>query len=170
MSVITDASTPLTLNSLSNLDIINKINSNTQLFVSYICLSNVLIPYSSSNYVISTSNKLQTAINTKQDILTASTSLLGNGANITNLAYANINGKPTNFQADWNSTVINKPATFPATMTTIYSKTETDNLLNAKENILTFSSPLTRTTNTIGINLANYSTTGNDTSYLLKTG
>ena len=44
MSVITDASTPLTLNSLSNLDIINKINSNTQLFVSYIGLSNVLIP------------------------------------------------------------------------------------------------------------------------------
>jgi hypothetical protein len=62
MSVITDASTPLTLNSLSNLDIINKINSNTQLFVSYIGLSNVLIPYSSSNYVISTSNILQTAI------------------------------------------------------------------------------------------------------------
>ena len=51
-------------------------------------------------------------------------------------------------------------------MTNIYSKTETDNLLNTKENILTFSSPLTRTTNTIGINLANYSTTGTDTNYL----
>ena len=90
MSVITDASTPLTLNSLSNLDIINKINSNTQLFVSYIGLSNVLIPYSSSNYIISI--LLQTAINTKQPILTGSTSLLGDGAAITNLAYANISG------------------------------------------------------------------------------
>ena len=48
-----------------------------------------------------------------------------------------------------------------ATSTTIFT---------TKENILTFSNPLTRTTNTIGINLANYSTTGNDSSYLLKTG
>ncbi len=42
--------------------------------------------------------------------------------------------------------------------------------LSSKENVLTFSSPLTRTTNTIGINLTNYSTTGNDINYLLKTG
>jgi hypothetical protein len=55
-------------------------------------------------------------------------------------------------------------------MTNIYSKTETNNLLSAKEANLTFSSPLTRTTNTIGINLSSYSTTGNDASYLLKTG
>ena len=123
-----------------------------------------------SNYITNISNILQTNINTKQDILTASTSLLGNGAAITNLAYANVTGKPTNFQADWTSTIINKPSTFPADMTTIYTKTETNNLLNAKENILTFSSPLTRTTNTITINLSTYSTTGNDPNYLLKTG
>jgi hypothetical protein len=32
-------------------------------------------------------------------------------------------------------------------MTNIYTKTETDNLWNAKEAILTFSSPLIRTSN-----------------------
>ena len=170
MSVITDTSTPLILNSLSNLDIINKINSNTQLFINSNMLSNALLPYTTSNLLYTTSNILQTNINTKQATLTASTSLLGNGAAITNLAYANITGKPTNFQADWTSTIINKPSTFPADMTTIYTKTETNNLLNAKEAILTFSSPLTRTTNTIGINLSTYSTTGNDPNYLLKTG
>ncbi len=51
-----------------------------------------------------------------------------------------------------------------------YNKTSTDTLLNAKENSLTFSSPLTRTTNTIGINLGSYSTSGTDASYVLKTG
>ena len=128
MSIIIDSSIPLTLNSLSNLNIINKINSNTQLFINSNMLSNVLLPYTTSNYIISTSNILQTNINTKQNILTASTSLLGNGAAITNLAYANITGKPTNFQADWTSTVINKPSTFPADMTTIYTKTENNNI------------------------------------------
>ena len=39
------------------------------------------------------------------------TAFSGNGAALTNLAYANIDGKPTNFQADWNSTIINKPST-----------------------------------------------------------
>jgi hypothetical protein len=39
--------------------------------------------------------------------------------------------------------------------------------LNLKENILTFSAPLTRTTNTIGIDLSAYSTTAtNNTNYL----
>ena len=125
-------------------------------------------------------------LSTKQNVLDASTNLLGIGTSIRDLNYNNITinkptnfqsdwnsiiiNKPTNFQSDWNSTIINKPSSFAPTMTNIYSKTETDNLLNTKENALTFSSPLTRTTNTIGINLANYSTTGNDTNYLLKTG
>ena len=94
-----------------------------------------------SNYITNISNILQTNINTKQPILTASTSLLGDGAAITNLAYANITGKPSYFPTDWNTTIANKPSTFPADMTTIYTKTETNNLLNAKEAILTFSSP-----------------------------
>ena len=101
-----------------------------------------------SNSVYITSNTLNTKINLKQDTLIAGTNLLGVGSAITAL--------------DWNKITLNKP--------TIYTQTETNNLLNAKEAILTFSSPLTRTTNTIGINLSSYSTTGNDTSYLLKTG
>ena len=52
-----------------------------------------------------------------------------------------------------------------ATSTTIFN-----NLLT-KENALTFSSPLTRTTNNIGIDLAAYSTTAtNNATYLKLTG
>jgi hypothetical protein len=138
MSII-DNSSPLTLNPSQNTQMINTINTNTQSFVNCNMLSN-------SVYI--TSNTLNTKINTKQDILTAGTTLLGVGSAISAL--------------DWNKITLNKP--------TIYTQTETNNLLNAKEAILTFSSPLTRTTNTIGINLSSYSTTGNDTSYLLKTG
>jgi len=65
--------------------------------------NNITNPPSLSGYATTTQ------LAGKQDTLSASTSLLGNGANITNLAYANITGKPTNFQADWNTTIINKP-------------------------------------------------------------
>ena len=58
------------------------------------------------------------------------TAFSGDGANITNVPYTTITGKPTNFQSDWTSTIINKPV--------IYTQTETNNLLNAKENALTF--------------------------------
>jgi hypothetical protein len=112
--------------------------------------------YTTSNYVSNISNLLINNINTKQATLTAATNLLGVGTAITAI--------------DYNKITVNKPSTFPADMTNIYSKTETNNLLSAKEANLTFSSPLTRTTNTIGINLSSYSTTGNDASYLLKTG
>jgi len=67
----------------------------------------------------------------------SATTFSGSGASLTNIPYASITGLP---------------ATFPATMTNIYTKTETDTLLNAKEAILTFSSPLIRTTNTISLN------------------
>ena len=128
-----------------------------------------------SNFTTQQSNILNTNIinsaNTKQNILTGATNLLGIGSSITALDYTKITlNKPTNFQSDWNSTIINKPSTFPADMTTIYTKTETNNLLNAKEAILTFSSPLTRTTNTIGINLSTYSTTGTDPNFLKLIG
>jgi hypothetical protein len=77
-------------------------------------------------------------------------SLTGNGANITNVPYSTITGKPSYFPTDWNTTIANKPS--------IYTQAETNNLLNAKEAILTFSAPLTRNTNTIAINLNNYAT------------
>jgi hypothetical protein len=35
--------------------------------------------------------------------------LYGNGTGLTNLGYSNIINKPTNFQSDWNTIVINKP-------------------------------------------------------------
>jgi len=104
--------------------------------------------YATSNSVYITSNTLNTKINLKQDILTVSTNLLGIGGSISGL--------------DYNKITLNKP--------TLYTQTETNNLLNAKEQILSFTAPLTRTTNTIGINLGSYSQTGLDSSYLLKTG
>ena len=113
MSIIIDASTPLTLSSSQNLALLNKINSNTQLFINSNMLSNALLPYTTSNYVITISNNLQTNINTKQPILTGSTSLLGDGHAITNLSYGNISGKPTYFPAD---------------LTTYYNKSSTDTL------------------------------------------
>jgi len=123
---------------------------------------------------------------TKQPNLTAATNLLGIGSAITALDYTKITlnkptnfqadwtstiiNKPTNFQADWNTTVINKPTYFPIDPAIYYNKTQTDSLLAAKEQILTFSSPLTRTTNTIGINLSSYSTTGTDPNFLKLAG
>jgi len=146
-------------------------DTSTQLTGTYTASTATLDNFITSNYVSNVSNLLITNINTKQAILTAATNLLGVGSAITALDYNKITlNKPTNFQADWTSTVINKPSTFAPDMTNIYSKTETNGLLNAKEASLTFSSPLTRTTNTIGINLSSYSTTGNDANYLLKTG
>jgi hypothetical protein len=94
--------------------------------------------YTTSNYVSNISNLLINNINTKQNILTSANNLLGIGSAITAI--------------DYNKITLNKPSTFPADMADIYTKTETDNLLNAKEAILTFNSPLTRTINTIELN------------------
>jgi hypothetical protein len=117
-----------------------------------------------------------TAATTINAALTA-TSFSGDGANITNVPYSTITGKPTNFQADWNTTIINKPSTFPVDTTVYYNKTEVNNLLNAKDAILSFTSPLIRTTNTITFSesaittLTNfYNKTGSDARYLQLTG
>ena len=62
-----------------------------------------------------TTNDLNAGLATKQNTLTAATSLLGVGSSITAIDYNNITlNKPTNFQADWNSTIINKPSSFQA--------------------------------------------------------
>jgi len=79
--------------------------------------------YTTSNYVSNISNLLVNNINTKQNILTAATNLLGVGSAITDI--------------DYNKITINKPSTFPANMTDIYTKGETNTLLNAKQNTLT---------------------------------
>jgi len=88
---------------------------------------------------------LNTALATKQNTLTAATNLLGIGSSITAL--------------DWDKITLNKPSTFPPTMTSIYSKTETDGLLNAKQATLTFQSPLINTANTISLSTTNLITT-----------
>ena len=62
-------------------------------------------------------------------------------------------------ELDYNNITLNKPTTFPPTMTNIYSKTETDNFLNAKQNNLTFQSPLINTANTITLSTTNLITT-----------
>ena len=114
----------------------------------------LLDDFTTSNYVSNISNLLINNINTKQNILTAATNLLGIGSSITDIDYTKITlNKPTNFQADWNTTIINKPSTFPADMTDIYNKTETNNLLNAKQNTLTAATTLLGTGGSItGIN------------------
>ncbi len=88
---------------------------------------------------------LNTALATKQNTLTAATNLLGIGSSITAL--------------DWDKITLNKPSTFPPTMTSIYTKTETDGLLNAKQANLTFQSPLINTANTISLSTTNLITT-----------
>jgi hypothetical protein len=81
-----------------------------------------------------TNTALTNGLATKQNTLTASTTLLGNGSSITDI--------------DWNKITLNKPS--------LYTQSEITSLLSSKENNLTFSTPLTRTTNTIGINLNAY--------------
>ena len=131
-------------------------DTSTQLSGTYTTSAAALDNYTTSNYVSNVSNLLINNINTKQAILTASTSLLGVGSAISAL--------------DYNNITLNKPTYFPIDPAIYYNKTQTDSLLAAKEQILTFSSPLTRSTNTIGINLGSYSTSGADPAYLLKTG
>jgi hypothetical protein len=171
-------------------------------------------------------------VNLKQDLLTASTVLLGIGSNLSALDYNKITlNKPTNFQSDWNSTIINKPTNFQSdwnstiinkpviyTQTEVnnisnscanftisssninsnytyvssnilntkintkqdiltyypidpaiyYNKTQTDTLLNAKEAILTFNTPLSRSVNAISIDLSNYYLKTNIDNFLLQ--
>jgi len=88
--------------------------------------------------------------------------------------YNNLTGTPTNFQADWNSTIINRPSAL-TNISNIFITSNviqnSSNLVNynnltgkpdlssyatttqlaGKENTLTFNSPFTRTTNTIGL-------------------
>jgi hypothetical protein len=109
-------------------------------------------------------------------IYTTSTAPLDNfvSSNYVNFLSSNNSNYTSNasnvLQTNINTTNTNLTATNTNLTNNYYNRTSTDTLLNAKEQILTFSSPLTRSTNTIGINLGSYSTTGTDTNYLLKTG
>jgi len=48
--------------------------------------------------------------------------LYGNGTGLTHIQYSNIDNKPTNFQCDYNSTLINKPSTFPGDYNNLINK------------------------------------------------
>jgi hypothetical protein len=67
-----------------------------------------------TNSALSTTGTSYTYVNSndlsaKQGLLNASTNLLGIGTNISALNYTNISvNKPTNFQSDYNTTVVNK--------------------------------------------------------------
>jgi hypothetical protein len=96
------------------------------------------------NSIISQTD-LNTALALKQNILTASTNLVGIGSSIT--------------QLNWNNITLNRPTTFAPIMTNIYSKTETNTLTNAKQNTLSFQSPLVNNANTISLSTASVITT-----------
>ena len=110
-------------------------------------------------------------LSTKQNVLDASTNLLGIGTNISALNYLNISvNKPTNFQSDWNSTIINKPTNFQSDWNstiinrpdlTLYAiKNNVDSSLNSlntnKQNIFTCITPLIKNdiSNNISIDLS----------------
>ncbi len=91
-----------------------------------------------SNYTRNASNILKANIDTKQDTLTAATTLLGVGTSITAIDYTKVSiKKPTYFQADWNTTISNKPATFPVDTTIYYNKTEVNTLITNTSNYTT---------------------------------
>ena len=61
--------------------------------------------------------------NTDALTINASQQLSGNGTGLTNLNYSAISNLPTNFQTDWNTTIINKPSNFQSDWnTTIINK------------------------------------------------
>ena len=80
-------------------------DTSTQLTGTYTASTSALDNYITSNYVSNISNLLITNINTKQPTLTAATNLLSIGSAINAIDYTKITvNKPTNFQADWQTT------------------------------------------------------------------
>ena len=136
-------------NNISNIFVTSNVLSNT---------SNLLINY---NNLINTPN-----LGLKQDTLTASSIILGNGANITSLNYNNITNPPSlsgyatttslttssndnyNFTSNSSNFLINYNNLINTPNLSAYATTTQ---LATKENSLTFNSPLTRTTNAIGL-------------------
>ena len=72
----------------------------SNIFITSNVLSNVLSPYD-------TITARTTAVATKQDILTSSTALLGNGSAITNLNYSNISNAQIIANSQWTTTASN---------------------------------------------------------------
>ena len=116
--------------------------------------------------IIDNSTQLLTS-NLNSSIVSSSTAITYVSSNI----FANEVKNTSNYIQITSNNVVNYINTTNNNLSTnYYTKTNTDTLLNAKQANLTFTSPLTNSANTVSINLASYSTTGNDASYLLKTG
>ena len=100
MSFINDSSTQLNYSTISFLSSIPSSVTNPSLLFSdgtsgiYNATTNTIIMYTSSTTALT--------IDSKQ-------CLYGNGTGLTHIQYTNIDNKPTNFQSDYNSTVINTP-------------------------------------------------------------
>ena len=82
--------------------------------------------------------------------------LYGNATGLTHLQYTNIDGKPTNFQSDWNNTIINKPTNFQSDWSsTIINKPDltvyalTTNLNNLSTNSILSITNLNNTSTTL---------------------
>ena len=128
-----------------------------------------------------TSNTLKTFIDTKQNTLTGSTTLLGIGSSITALNYNNITlNLPSTFPSDW-STLANKPTTFNPDLTNVYTKSQVDNIStltnfytkSSTDTLLSAKQPTLISTMTlagIGSNLTliNYNTLSNLPNLALK--
>jgi hypothetical protein len=149
MASIIDNSAPLGTSYL-NLAIINSVP--TQPYVTSNVLSNVLL-----NYI--TSNTLSNILTLKQDKLVSTSLLYGDGGNISGINWNNITlNKPTTFNPDLTNIYTKSQVDGIATLTNFYNKTSIDSSLSGKESVLSFSAPLTRSTNTIGIDLSLYDT------------
>ena len=120
-----------------------------------------------TNTALSTTGTTYTYVNsndlsTKQNLLDASTNLLGIGTSISALNYNNITlNKPTNFQSDWSSTVTNRPDLFVyAIKSNVDTSLNTINsTLSTKQNIISVTAPLIKdVSNNITIDLSAYDT------------
>ena len=102
MSFPTDTSTQLNYTTVSYLPSYSSITNPSILFNDgtsgiYNSTANSIIIYTSSTTALT---------------IDSNQCLYGNATGLTHLQYTNIDGKPTNFQSDWNSTIINKPTNF----------------------------------------------------------
>ncbi len=99
MSYPTDSSTQLDDTTLSILPTFSSVTDPSILFNDG---TSGIYNNTTNSIIVFTSSTTALTIDTNQ-------CLYGNGTGLTNIGYTNVINKPTNFQSDWNSTIINKP-------------------------------------------------------------
>ena len=99
MNFVTDNSSQLGINSISYTPTYSTLNNPSIVFSDF--KSGIYNP-SLNTIKIFTNNIDALTIDSNQ-------CLYGNGTGLTNIGYSNVINKPTNFQSDWNNTIINKP-------------------------------------------------------------